>query len=518
MVSLRRRALLMMPLALPALLSFPEVLGQEQSVLRIATPSDPVNGLLDPHREVSIAMERYIYNVFDSLIEIDYLDGWKLKPALATSWQWTDDLTLELVLREGVRFHNGDLMSADDVVFSLSPDRILAEDWPGAGAMKSLWSNIESIEAVDALTVRVRAKTTDPQLEYRLASNGSQIISKSAFESAGSLDEWGRKPVGTGPFMVSDFRPGEVATFERFADYWGLPADVERLVWNVVPEIAARIAGLVSGEFDLITNVDPDQIGVLEARDNVKVVGGPIANLHILIFDTRNRWLSDLRIRRALSLAVDRKAIVQSLWGGRTSVPNGYQFEEYGPLYFPDQSEIAFDPAEAARLVSEAGYDGETIPFNITNNYYTTEVPRAEAMVAMWQAVGLNVAITIHEDFSNLNGGLRNGATRLSYPDPVGAIVRTWGPESFWDKEGVMTSIPPTAVDEFFGACRAISSTLDLELRKQKAREIVAWFDEHLAAVPLHREAAFYGLRADVSWQPSTAAAMQFRPPALNIG
>lgn len=516
MLNFRRRSVLLLALALPLIVNFSGVSAQEPTILKIATPSDTTTGLLDPHREVSIAMQRYAHNLYDSLLQIDYLDGWKLKPALAISWERTGDRTLKLTLRDGVHFHDGSEMTAEDVVFSLSPDRLLSEDWPGAGAMKRLWGGIESVEALDSHTVQFTTREIDPQLEYRLAANGSQILSKSAFETSASIEEWSKAPVGTGPFEVTEFRPGELAVYERFDAYWDeLPA-VNQITWQVVPEIATRVAGLATGEFDLITNVDPDQIDLITSKDDIEVVGGPIANHHILIFDTQNPWLADIRMRRALSLAIDRKLIVQTLWGGRTSIPKGYQFEEYGDLYVADHPEISYDLAEAKRLVSETDYNGEPIPFNITNNYYTTEIPRAEAMVSMWKSAGINVKIKINEDFSHLNGGIRNGATRLSYPDPVGSIVRTWGRSSYWDNQGVMASISER--EEFFKIADDISSTIDPKKRQQQAAQILAFFDEHLPTIPLHREAAFYGKRKSINWTPSSSPAMEFRASNLSIG
>ena len=489
--------------------------AETRPTLRIAVQSDPTLNVLDPHQEVSNVGQRFMHNLFDSLLTIDYFDNWSIKPGLATSWKRTGPRSLELTLREGVKFHDGTLLDADDVVFSLSPQRLLSEDWPGAGAMGRFWSGIESIKAVDMRVVKITTKELDPLLEYRIAAGGSQIISKAAFESAESIEAWSRAPVGTGPFKVGRYRPDEMIVYEAFDDYWGGRPTVSAVHWVVVPETAARLAGLFAGDYDIVTNVPPDQVGRIEVDPGSKIAGGPIGNLHILIFDTRNPHLKDPRLRKALSLAIDRQLIVDALWGGQTDVPQGYQFEAFGPLYDAGRPNLEYDPARAKALVLESDYDGTAIPFNIVNNYYTTEVPRAEALVDMWQEIGVKVDITIHEDFSNLNGGLRNGSTTIYYPDPVGSICRTWGDGSYWDRQGVMESVP--ARDSFFRHCNELGATIDSAKRREAFGKVLDFFETEMPSVPLHRNAMFYGVRQGIEWQAVDSPIMELRPFNLSF-
>ena len=482
-------------------------------VLTIAVQSDPVMDVLGPHQEVSNVAHRYLHNIFDTLLTIDYFDNWSLAPGLAESWERVDDRTVEFTLRQGVSFHDGGELTADDVVFSLSPDRILDESWPGAGAMTPFWGGLDTVEAIDRYTVRFTTNAADPLLEYRVASMGAEIISRSAFEAAASLEAWNRAPVGTGPFRVVEYRADQQALYAAFDDYWGDAPAIREVRWIVIPEVGARVAGLVAGDYDIITNLPPDQLGQVDQYDHLHSAGGPIGNHHILIFDTQNPILADPRMRHALSLAIDRQLIVDALWDGRTVVPNGYQWTAFGNLYFDDRPQPAYDPDRARALVAETGYDGSVIPFNIVNNYYTTEVPRAEVLVDMWRTIGVNVDITIHEDFSDLNGGLRNGSTSILSPDPVGSIVRTWGRGSYWDRQGVMAAVDGR--EHFFDLGEDLAVTLEPDERRRIFGDILTFFETEMPKVVLHQNAMFYGMRSDIAWRPVESPIMELR--AFNL-
>ena len=493
------------------------VAAQEDTrpVLTIAVQSDPVMDVLGPHQEVSNVAQRYLHNLFDGLLSIDYVDNWALRPGLAESWQRLDDRTIEFTLRRGVLFHNGEELTAEDVVFSLSPERLLDESWPGAGAMTPFWSVLDTVEAIDRYTVRFTTNAVDPLFEYRVAAMGSEIISRTAFEAAESIEAWNRAPVGTGPFRVLEYRADERAVYGAFDDYWGGPPNVREVHWIVIPEVAGRVAGLVAGDYDIITNLPPDQLDQVDQYEHLETVGGPIGNHHILIFDTQNPILADPRMRHALSLAIDRELIVEALWAGRTRIPNSYQWPAFGALYFEDRPTPAYDPEQARALVAQTDYDGSVIPFNIVNNYYTTEVARAEVLVDMWRSIGVNVEITIHEDFSALNGGLRNGSTSILSPDPVGSIVRTWGRGSYWDRQDVMAAVEGR--ERFFDLGQELAVTLDTAERRRIFGEILTFFEAEMPNVVLNQNAMFYGKRMDVDWQPIESPIMELRASNLQM-
>ena len=413
--------------------------ADERPVLRIAIQLDPVTNTVDPQREISNVAGRIIHNIFDSLIKTDHAGSYALKPGLATSWKRIDDRTVEVALRRGVKFHDGNELTAEDVAFTFAPERILAKTWPGN--MRPYWSGLERIDIIDRYTLRFVTKKADPVFEYRLGSRASGIISKKAFEAAESLDAWGRRPVGTGPYRVVDYRANDAIVLQAFDDHWDGKPTAREMRWHIVPEVAGRVAGLVAGEFDIITNVPPDQLANIDRYEHLETVGGAIENHHVLMFDSRHEKLQDVKLRRALSLAVDRQLIIDTLWAGRTSIPRSHQWPAFGKLYDPKRTAPKYDPELAKKLVAESSYDGEVIPFRIKNNYYTNEVARAQILADMWRKIGVKTKIEIKEKTKDLAGGIRNWSNTMHYPDPVGAIIRNWGPGSSADRRGFIANI-----------------------------------------------------------------------------
>src|SRR5882672_2278831 len=145
---------------------------------------------LEPVMEFSNVLWRVGYNVFESLLGIDYAGDQSIKPVLASAWKRVSPTVLELTLREGIRFHNGEIMGVEDVLFSFGEERMMGEKAPGRLVAQTFVGTIERVEGVDARTVRVVTRAPDPLLEQRLAGWGAQIVSKKGYQAAGSFDAW----------------------------------------------------------------------------------------------------------------------------------------------------------------------------------------------------------------------------------------------------------------------------------------------------------------------------------------
>jgi peptide/nickel transport system substrate-binding protein len=278
---------------------------------------------MEPMRENSNAQMRVLYNIGETLISIDFKHGFKLIPGLATEWKRLDNLTLEFKLRKGVKFHNGEEMTAEDVAFTFGPERFTGEKAPGWPVAKQYLGVIAGTEIIDDYTIRISSKTPDPLLEQRFANYMSEIISKKAYLDAGDWDKWSRNVVATGPYRLVEMKTGEYIKLEAFDGYWGEKAPVKTVTFKVVPEVAARIAGLTTGEYDIISEIPPDQLKGIDDAKGIEAAGGPIRNIRAINYDETNARLSDPRIRRALNLAIDRQLIVDALYHGRTVVPRG---------------------------------------------------------------------------------------------------------------------------------------------------------------------------------------------------
>jgi peptide/nickel transport system substrate-binding protein len=531
---LPRRALL----AAPAALAAPAVAQSDQRPsLTIAVQKLSNSNTFEPPREQSNVGFRVHGLYAEQLIGTDWLAGARLVPGLAESWRRLDARTLELTLREGVRFHDGREMTAEDVVFSFGERLFGTQGAAGEGRSSVLagsagkepppevvavarrtYPGLERIEIVDRRTVRFVNRTPDVTLEGRIAQSVGAILSRVAFAAADSWLAWARAPVGTGPYRIAEFRPDTLLVLDSHDGYWGGRPPARRLRFVEIPEVSGRINGLFSGEFDFACDIPPDQIAVVERNPRFEVLGSPINNIRKFTFDKTHPVLADPRVRRAMSHAVDREAIVQALWAGRTRIPRGMQMESYGEMYLADWENPRFDPAEARRLLREAGYRGEPIPYRLLNNYYTNQVANAQIAVEMWRSVGLNVQIEMRENFSQVTArtpgrALRDWSNTSIFGDPVAGILRSYGPRTEAERNGEWTNA------EFDALVPQLEAETDIPRRRALFRRMLTILErEDPGYIVLHHAAVFTAKRRDIRWRASSGWAMVFGPGNLGVG
>lgn len=466
----------------------------------------------EPVLYMQTATRRVVPQLFDTLLRVDPKNDTTLRPALAESVQRISDQALQVRLRPGVKFHDGSILTAEDVAFSFGPAHLLGPGQAGRGVAMATLDRLDRVEVVDPLTVIVYAKGPDPALEQRLGAWASQIVSRQAFESAGSWDRWANAPVGTGPYKLVEQKTDVRVLLRAHEAYWGGPPPFHELEYRVVPEVASRINGLLAGDLDLITDVPPDQFSSISGRPDLHVVGGAIPNVRYLAIDTTDPVLRDVRIRRALSLAIDRVLITRSLWEGRVSVPNGFQLASFGPMFIEDFPAPRYDQDEARALLRAAGYRGDPITYKLLTNYYPTQVATAQALVEMWRAVGLNVHIQMLENFSQIYKrpvhAIWDSSTTANFPDPLGLTWHDFGPAGT-----VVQATGPWRNDEYLALGQRLQSTMDLAERRRAHRR---WLEilgtEDPPGIVLHVSGQFYGKRKDVAWQPRASLDMGFGP------
>ena len=479
--------------------------------LTIAIPSGPQLATLEPVRESSNVVFRVGYNVFDNLIAVDFRNGFKLMPALATSWKRLSTTELEFQLRENVQFHDGSVMTSEDVAFSFGEERMLDAKAPGYAASRPFLGTLARVEATGPLTIKVTTKSPDPLIEKRLAGWTGQIISKKAFLAAPNFAAWEKAPVGTGPFKVKSFSQDQQIVLTAHENYFGGKPLVDELVFKIVPALATRMNMLAGGEADIISEVAPDQIKVINAMAGAQVAGGPILNIRSLVYDKNHPVLADARIRRALSLAIDRQAIVDSLYEGRTKVPQGPQSESYGEYFIKDYRAIQYDPEAARKLLKEAGYTGAPIPYRLMNNYYTLQIQTAQILVEMWKAAGLNVQIETRENVAQVvaaeGRGIFDTSDTIFWQDPSGAMVRRYGPNGAF--QSVLKSWSNA---EFNDLCQIMQESLDPAARRDAFTKMMVIYDQtDPPGTYLHDLTIFYGKRRNLNWTSYAAEFMDFR-------
>jgi peptide/nickel transport system substrate-binding protein len=374
------------------------------------------------------------------------------------------------------------------------------------------WPALERVEAVDRMTVRFHNATPDVTLEGRLSRFGSDIVSKRGFEEAATWLDWARRPITTGPYKVAEFRADQSLTLVAHDEYWGGRPPLRQIRFVEVPEVSSRINGLLSGDYQFACDMPPDQIPGIERNRAFEVQGGTILNHRLTVFDKNFPVLRNPLVRRAFTHSIDRQAIVDALWAGRTVVPKGLQWDFYGEMFIQDWSVPRFDLAEARRLLREANYRGEPIPYRLLNNYYTNQNATAQILVEMWRAAGLNVQIEMKENWSQIlertpSRAVRDWSNSAAFNDPVSSLVNQHGPNGQQQQVGEWTN------EEMNRLSVELETSVDRARRRVVFRRLLEITErEDPAYTVLHQNATFTAKRRDIRWKASPAFAMDFRP------
>lgn len=479
--------------------------------LVIAVPSLPPT--LEPGDISNQAVEMYriFMNMYDTLITFDYKNNTGMRPALAESWKQLDEKTLELKLRKGVKFHDGTEFTADDVLAIFGPRRPFSED-SVMGKDKN-WPSFKEAQKIDDYTVRLIAKRSDPTMAQILSLPSYSVISGKAFDSQ-DFKTWQFKPVGTGPYKIVDFVDAEYLILEANNDYWGGKPAYSKLTFKVVPEIAARIAGLTAGDFHIITDISPDLHKLIADDPNLDLVGTSIANVRTIYFNMHKPYM-DVYLRKAMSLAIDRELLVKTLWSGMVEVPHGIQWKSYGDMYISEHPAPKYDPELAKEMLKKSAYNGEVIEYKVRKDYYTGELDTAQACVEMWKAIGVNVALTVCENWGQVNAvdaneiriyGMRNTSHNGLFPDPVAGLWRTYKPS--YDSVRWNNWQAP----EFHKYGEILSTSIDPKVRRDAFKKMLDIWDDNPPSVILYNNALFYGKTKNVEWTPYEVYFMDFGP------
>jgi peptide/nickel transport system substrate-binding protein len=399
---------------------------------------------LDPQKTVSGVGSFIMSNIYSSLIAFG--PGGNYVPYLASSWEVSaDGLTYTFHLRNDVFFHNGDPLTAQDVAWTYQ--RALDPE-TASPATAAYLANVETITAVDDYTVEIKLAIPYYYLLDSLAIDSFEgILSQKAVEAAG--DDYGRNPVGTGPFIFKEWVTGDHITLERNPDFtWGpagiTPPNIQTVIFRLIPEGATIVAGLEAGELDYVGNgiIQGLDVKNLEATGNFDIVRNPVqALLPYITLNVSKPPFDDIRIRQALNYAVDEQAIIDLV------IPDSGAVIENGPLtpsiegYWPGIEEMGYnyDLEKAKQLMLDAGYtynaDGmlekDGVPFSfelITVNGFDVVNKEAEVIQAQWKELGVDVQL------NQLDGGV--GYQKMLAGD-YQSSVNGWG----WPNSDLLTQL-----------------------------------------------------------------------------
>ncbi|WP_245632071.1 ABC transporter substrate-binding protein [Edaphobacter aggregans] len=366
--------------------------------------SSPNN--LDLRQGTDAQSERVGGVIFDALVKKD--EHYNLKPWLATSWEQPDPLTLVIHLRDGVRFHDGRPLEAEDAAWTIRSmiDGTLITAKGGAFAA------VERVEVRDRLTLMVRLKRPDAGLLFNMSDGLFGVVPR------GAGRDFGLHPVGTGPFrFVSAVQDKEVVV-ARNPDYWAGAPKIDGVRFAVVPDAITSALELRKGSADLASNVLTfDMLHTLEEAPNVAVESGPSSVAIYTNFNVNDPLLRDRRVRQAIACAMDRQAIVDAIWRGQarlasTLLPAGH----WAAASDAEMVQYPHDVARAERLLEEAGFHrgADGVRLRITLKTSTDETTRLMAAVLQQQLRAAGIRLEIRSaEFGTFYSDVTRGAFQM---------------------------------------------------------------------------------------------------------
>src|SRR6266542_7122547 len=376
-------------LAASGLILAQSAVGQQPTaggVLTFAAGSDPDS--LDPQNTQSNPGEQVNRMMYDNLVRFNA--KMQIEPALAQSWtQSPDGLTWTFKLRKGVRFHDGSPFDAKAVKYFF--DRVLGDEKPFKASLYTPF--VQGAQVVDDNTVRVTLKQPFAAFLFRLAHSAGGVVSPAAHQ------KWGKDltlhPSGTGPFKFVEWVKGDRVVLEKNDGYWGGRPLLDRVTVKTVKEDAARVLMLESGDTDLILNIPPEDIPRLRKDPRFTVESITTARALYVMMNVKKKPFDDVRVRQALNYAVNREAIVKSLFQGNAEALSGI----VAPLQngYAKLPGYAYDPKKAKELLAQAGASALKVKLWSPKGRYVKDFELAQAVQQDLAAVGIEATLSTME-------------------------------------------------------------------------------------------------------------------------
>ncbi len=395
--------------AASAALAFSAGGGVAQDSITIAMQLEPPN--LDPTGGAAEAIDSVVYlNIFQGLTRFTS-DG-SVVPELAESWDISaDGLTYTFHLHDGVTFHDGTTLDAEDVRFSL--DRARAAD--STNAQKGLFAQIADVAVVDPLTVQVTLSQPDGSFLFNMAWGDAVIV---APETAAAN---ATNPVGTGPYRFGQWVQGDRIELVRSDSYWGETPALASATFRFISDPSAAFAAVMAGDVDVFSGYPaPENLAQFEADPRFQVIVGSTEGETILAMNNRQPPFDNILVRQAVAHAIDRQAIIDGAMFGY-GTPIGTHFAPHNPAYVDLTAQSAHDPDRARALLAEAGFpDGFSTTMKLPPPSYARR--GGEIIAAQLREVGIEAEITnvewaqwLEEVFTAKNYGL----TIVSHTEPM---------------------------------------------------------------------------------------------------
>jgi len=425
----------------------------------------------------------------------------QLEGNLAESWRLLNETTWQFKLRRGVKFHNGEPFDGAAVKFSI--ERMLNPK-QGAPGRTSI-ALIDHVDVLDPYTVNVVTAKPFPLLPVRMSPGqcGTVGILPPKYTAQVGDAGFAVKPVGTGPYRLVEWVKDDHLILEANPGYHFHPPAVERLVFRPVPELTTRVAALLSGQADLVSDIPPDEVGKITqsgvARIEVSTLGGFVIMVKITNYLMPGPW-EDVRVRRAINYAVDMDTILKTVLEGYGQVL-GVPLEKEAFGYDPNIKWYGYDPEKARALLREAGYpNGFDMTLHAPNHRYMNDVELMQAVAAMLGKVGIRAKVQVWEQSLY--------TTKWRQRQLLPAYLVAWGGAGLFDGDLLVNSLYSHSALAIYknaaldGLLLDAQGTNDAQKRKAlywKAQELIY---QEAPILKAYQQAHIFGVSTRLDWHP----------------
>lgn len=453
---------------------------------------------LDPGMHAETPTGNVERQIFDTLIELD--DNMEFQPSIATSWEPLSDTVWAIQLRQNVKFHDGEELTAEDVKYSI--DRILDPEKKSSQAANL--SAVKEVEVTDKYSLQITTKEAYPVLPARLA--GLRIVPKHYVEELGDV-EFGLHPVGSGPYKFVDWVKDDSITLEANEDYWRGAPSIKQVVFKPIPETASRVMALEAGQVDIAVNVPPHQVEEVEKSSKARIAQVESSRIIFVQFMTgKSGPLENPLVRLALNYAVDVQGIIDTLLGG-SGLPLSQALSRMDFGYNEQLQPYGYDVQKAKDLLAAAGYsDGFKLTFTTPSGRYMMDKEVAEAIKSQLEAIGLEVELKTPE------WGVYVDQIMSRKLDTDMWLIG-WG-NSLFDADGTLYSWFHSGqrfyyydineqrkqdVDRLLDLAR---TTMDSSKREQYYHQVLEYVHDDVPWLMLYQQMDIYGVSERLDWKP----------------
>ena len=370
------------------------------------------------------------------------------EPALLTEWGWTDDNTkVRMVVREGVTWHNGDPLTPEDIVWSLTR----AGDPEGGNPIQFVWAKVGNYQ-IDGNVITADVVEFEPTLFKWMAFLTGYVLPKDYYEEVGP-EGFEEKPIGTGPYMVEAFERNAFLRLKANPDYWGGTPAYDSVVIKFVPDASSRVAEVESGASDVAFDIPYEEFDRLRTKSGLAGQTTPVSDI-AMIFLNDVEPMTDPNVRKAAALAIDKQTLIDRLLGGYGVAIDTLQTPEYSA--YDETIKVGYDPERAMELLAESGYGPDNpVRFKVqtTRGFKPKDFEMMQAIVGLWRRVGIEAELEVYEiakhyelraadqlapaAFYNWGNAVADPATS------TGFAMFGPSPHSVWDGQDVIDAIGP---------------------------------------------------------------------------